>query len=48
MRRSTNEIYQIVVVIWLTVSVGSVVLAAVTWLQFSNRLAASTEAAASS
>ena len=24
MRRSTNEIYQIVVVVWLTVSVGSV------------------------
>src|SRR3979409_1265071 len=44
MRRSTNGIYQMMVAIWLTISVASVFLAAITWLQLSNRLAASTEA----
>jgi signal transduction histidine kinase/FixJ family two-component response regulator len=46
MRRSTNEFYRIVVVVWLTVSVASVFLAAASWFQLSERLGASTAAVA--
>ena len=46
MRRSVNDMFRTVVVIWLTLSVGSVILAGVTWVQLSQRLAASTEAVA--
>ena len=46
MRRSVNDMFRTVVVIWLTLSVGSVILAGLTWVQLSQRLAASTEAVA--
>jgi signal transduction histidine kinase/CheY-like chemotaxis protein len=45
MRRS-NQFFKTVVVIWLTLSVASVILAGVTWLQLSHKLAASAEAVA--
>ena len=43
---SGKHIYKTVVVIWLTLSIASVVLAAVNWVQLSARLAAAREAAA--
>jgi signal transduction histidine kinase/DNA-binding NarL/FixJ family response regulator len=46
MRRSINDMFRTVVVIWLTLSVGSVILSGITWIQLSQRLAASTEAVA--
>jgi len=45
-RQSNNLVYRTVVVVWLTLSVSSVVLAAVTWIQLSNDLAAAREAVA--
>ncbi len=45
-RRPDNTLYRTVVVTWLTLSVASVVLAAVTWIQLSNKLAAAHEAVA--
>jgi signal transduction histidine kinase/CheY-like chemotaxis protein len=45
MRRS-NQFFKSVVVIWLTLSVASVILAGVTWIQFSHTLASSAEATA--
>ena len=41
-----NQIYKTVVVVWLTLSVASVVLAAVTWLQLSSKLRETRDAAA--
>ena len=46
MLRTINDMFRTVVVIWLTLSVGSVILAGITWIQLSQRLAASTEAVA--
>ena len=46
MRRSNNDIFRTVVVVWLTLSVGSVILAGITWVQLSQRIAASSEAVA--
>jgi len=46
MRQSNNLIYRTVVVVWMTLSVASVVLAALTWVQLSNDLAAAREAVA--
>jgi len=45
-RQSNNNVYKIVVVVWLTLSVASVILAAVTWLDLSRKLAAAREAIA--
>jgi len=45
MRRS-NQFFKTLVVTWLTLSVASVILAGVTWLQLSHKLAASAEAVA--
>src|SRR5262245_16136065 len=33
-RQFRNQIYKIVVVVWLTLSIASVILAAVTWIDF--------------
>src|SRR5882724_1938715 len=44
--RNSNQFYKTVVVVWITLSVASVVLAALTWFQLSERLAASREAVA--
>ena len=38
--QSGRQFYQIVLAIWLTFSIGSVVLAVVSWTQLSARLAA--------
>jgi signal transduction histidine kinase len=46
MRKSINQVFRTVVVIWLTLSVASVILAAVTWVELSRKLAASAEAVA--
>src|SRR5262245_52206238 len=37
-RRTNNQVYKVVVAVWLTLSVASVVLAAITWVQLSNKL----------
>ena len=44
--RNSNQFYKTVVVVWITLSVASVVLAALTWFQLNQRLAASHEAVA--
>src|SRR5258706_11718391 len=44
--RNSNQFYKTVVMVWITLSVASVVLAALTWYQLSERLAASREAVA--
>ena len=47
MRRDPNkQFYKTVVVVWLTLSVASVLLAAITWVQLSSKLAAAREAVA--
>jgi signal transduction histidine kinase/CheY-like chemotaxis protein len=40
LRRPNNGIYKTVVILWLTLSIGSVVLAVVCWTQLSARMAA--------
>jgi signal transduction histidine kinase/CheY-like chemotaxis protein len=45
-RQPNNSIYKTVVIVWLTLSVASVVLAAVTWLDLSQRLREARQAAA--
>src|SRR5882672_5292750 len=45
-QQPNNQIYRSVVVLWLTMSVASVMLAAVTWLQLSRRLQAAQESTA--
>src|ERR1039457_4663470 len=45
MRRQPNRnVYKTVVAVWLTLSIGSVVVAAITWLQLSAKLAAARHA----
>jgi signal transduction histidine kinase/CheY-like chemotaxis protein len=46
MRRSNDLVYRTVVIVWLTLSVSSVVLAGVTWIQLSRDLTAASEAVA--
>jgi signal transduction histidine kinase/CheY-like chemotaxis protein len=46
MVRQSNNVYKIVVVVWLTLSVASVILAAATWLDLSRKLAAARDAVA--
>jgi signal transduction histidine kinase/CheY-like chemotaxis protein len=45
-RQPNNQVYKSVVIVWLTLSVASVVLAAITWTQLSRRLTAASEAVA--
>ena len=45
-RRSSGQFYETVVVVWLTLSVASVVLAAATWMRLSRQLNAASEAVA--
>ena len=45
-QRPNNPIYRTVVVVWLTLSIASVALAAVTWVQLSGRLKAARTAVA--
>ncbi|HEY1172170.1 MAG TPA: ATP-binding protein [Verrucomicrobiae bacterium] len=44
LRQPGNQFYKTVVLVWLTLSVASVLLAALTWLQLSERLAAARRA----
>ena len=47
MRKQPNsQVYRIVVIVWLTLSAASVVLAAVTWVQLSHKLSAARVAVA--
>ncbi len=39
MRRLGNRFYKTIVILWITLSIGSVVLAAISWVQLSARLA---------
>lgn len=43
-RQPNNHVYRTVVLVWLTLSVASVLLAAVTWAQLSRKLTAAREA----
>ncbi len=45
-RQANNQIYKTVVVVWLTLSVASVILAAVTWVDLSRKLSTASEAVA--
>ena len=45
-RQPGNQFYKTVVVVWITLSVASVVLAAITWWQLASRLASSRKAVA--
>src|SRR5689334_18564509 len=45
-RQANNQIYKTVVVVWLTLSIASVMLAAVIWLDLSRKLEAANEAVA--
>src|SRR5262245_38197524 len=45
-RQPNNQVYKTVVIVWLTLSIVSVVLATVTWLQLSQRLAVASDAVA--
>jgi signal transduction histidine kinase/CheY-like chemotaxis protein len=45
-RQPNNQIYKTVVVVWLTLSAASVVLAAATWLELSHKLSTAREAIA--
>ena len=38
LRQSNSPIYRTVVIVWLTLSVASVVLAGLTWIQLSGKL----------
>jgi len=46
LRQPNNQVYKTVVLIWLTLSGASVLLAALTWLQLSDRLTAARQAVA--
>ena len=46
MRQPGNQFYKTVVVVWITLSVASVVLAAITWWQLASRLAIARQAVA--
>ena len=46
LKQPNGRLYKTVVLVWLTLSVGSVVLAAITWVQLSEKLAAAREATA--
>jgi CHASE3 domain sensor protein len=46
LRQPNNTVYRTVVVVWLTLSIASVVLATINWVQLSHRLAAAREAVA--
>ncbi len=46
LRNPNNQVYKTVVVVWLTLSVASVLLSAVTWWQLSRRLSGAQEAVA--
>ncbi len=46
MRQPGNQFYKTVVVVWITLSVASVVLAAITWWQLASRLATARQAVA--
>jgi signal transduction histidine kinase/CheY-like chemotaxis protein len=46
MVRLNNNVYKTVVIVWISLSVGSVMLAAVNWFQLSKKLMASSEAVA--
>ncbi len=43
-RQPNRNVYKTVVVVWLTLSIGSVVVATATWLQLSNKLASARHA----
>src|ERR1035438_929788 len=43
-RRPNRNVYKIVVVVWLTLSIGSVVVATLTWLELSDKLASARQA----
>lgn len=45
-RQSNNNVYKLVVVVWLTLSIASVILSAITWLDLSRKLDAAREAVA--
>jgi signal transduction histidine kinase/CheY-like chemotaxis protein len=45
-RDPNKQFYKTVVVVWLTLSIASVLLAAITWMQLSSKLAAAREAVA--
>ena len=45
-RRPNNQIYKTVVIVWISLSVASVVLAALNWVQLHRNLKASAQAAA--
>ena len=44
MRQANRNVYEIVVVVWLTLSIGSVVVATATWLRLSGNLASARHA----
>jgi signal transduction histidine kinase/DNA-binding response OmpR family regulator len=46
MTQQSNNVYKFVVVVWLTLSIASVILAAATWLDLSRKLEAAGEAVA--
>ncbi len=46
LRQPNNQVYKTVVLVWLTLSIASVLLAALTWLQLSERLSAARQAVA--
>jgi signal transduction histidine kinase/CheY-like chemotaxis protein len=43
-RRPNRDVYKIVVVVWLTLSIGSVVVATLTWRELSKKLASARQA----
>src|SRR5689334_16049234 len=45
-RQFSNQIYKTVVVVWLSLSIASVILAAMTWFDLSRKLAEGSEAVA--
>jgi len=45
-RKANKNIYKTVVVVWLTLSIASVILAAVTWIDLSRKIEAAREAVA--
>jgi len=45
-RKASKNIYKTVVVVWLTLSIASVILAAVTWIDLSRKIEAAREAVA--
>ena len=43
-RQPNRNVYKTVVVVWLTLSIGSVIVATVTWVQLSDKLASARHA----